>query len=249
MDKETKGAESSLPESECTQVQGDASANTSTVTEEKPKEKKRLKLFGVEVVYIYLFGIWVAHVGWLVENLVKLVNHGYIDDKFHFLPFISPYALIAFAFHIALRDPDDLVLFGKRIFKVQTTKTKIWSNILSFLLICLFVFLGELAVGNLWEIFFNVRLWDYHSWPLNVTRYTSIVSTFGFGAGAYLIFRFIYKPMMKLIRTKVNFKVAKIITLTLGIAIIIDTSVLMFTLAFYNDVPHYWHIQVFIPGE
>ncbi len=256
MEKETQDAESIMPlaqsldgadEQISVPLAEGSGAEAPSDALALPREKKRFTILGVEFVYLYLFGIGIAHLGWLIENIVKLINHGYIDDKFHMLPFISPYALIAFAYHIALGDPDDLVLFGKRIFKVQTAKTKVWSNIISFLLICLFVFLGELAVGNLWEIFFGVRLWDYHSWPLNVTRYTSVVSTVGFGAGAYLIFRFVYKPVLKLIREKVSFRVAKIITLTLGVAIVVDTSILMFTLAICGDVPHYWHVQVFVP--
>ena len=232
-------------------IQDEAASETSLtqtqVAEEKPKEKKRFTMFGVEVVYLYFFGIIVAHWGWLIENAVRLANQGYIEDKFHLLPFISPYSLIVFGFHLALRDPDDVVIFGKKIFKTKTVKTMILSNIISFLLISTFVFLGELAIGNLWGECFGIGLWDYSSWPLNVTRYTSIVSTFGFGGGAYLIFRFIYRPMLNFIRRKVNFKVAKVVTLTLGMAIIVDTCILMGHIMITGEVVHYWHWQIYIP--
>ena len=217
------------------------------VAEPATEEKKRFKIMGVEVVYLYFFGMIIAFVGWFAENMTRLVNHGYIDSRFHILPFISPYSLIIFAFHIALHDPDELVLFGKRIFKEVNKKTKILSNVISYFAICSFVFLGELAVGNLWDILFDVKLWDYSSWPLNVTQFTSVVSTFGFGTGAYLIFKFIYKPALNFFRTKFNFKVAKIITLTLGMLIIVDTCVMMVRIGMSPDgrLPQYWKLVFF----
>lgn len=221
--------------------------NTEKDTAKNSDEPKRFKIMGVELVYLYIFGIIIAFVGWAAENMVRLINHGYIDSRFHLLPFISPYALIVFAFHIALRDPDELVLFGKKIFKEKTKKTVIYSNIISYFAICAFVFLGELAVGNFWELTVGVKLWDYHAWPLNVTQYTSVVSTFGFGTGAYLIFRFIYKPFLNFIRTKMNYKVAKFITLTLGMLIIIDTCIMMVRLGMSTDgrLEQYWKLVFF----
>ena len=157
------------------------------------RPKKRLTIFGVEIVYLYLFGIAVAHLGWIVENVFKLIVSGWCDSRFHFLPFISPYASLPLAFHIALGSPDDVRLFGWKIFKKRTRKTVILSNILSYFLMSLFVFLGELAVGNLWDALFGVSLWNYKNLPLNVTQYTSIFTTLGFGLFAYIIFKFIYK--------------------------------------------------------
>ena len=81
-------------------------------------EKKRLTLFGVEVVYLYLLGIFLAGLGWIAENVVQLITHGIISSKFHILPFISAYALIVFAVQIFLGDPDDIAIFGKHIFKL-----------------------------------------------------------------------------------------------------------------------------------
>lgn len=218
-----------------------------TVEKSEVKEKKRFKILGVELVYLYFFGIIIAFVGWVAENTVRLINHGYIDSRFHMLPFISPYALIVFAFHIVLGDPDSVTFFGKKVFKEKTKKTVILSNIISYFAICATVFLGELAVGTLWEALFGLWLWDYSSWPLNVTRYTSVVSTFGFGTGAYLIFKFIYKPFLNLIRNKLNFKVAKFVTLTLGILIIIDTVILVIKLGIYDSPPKYWKLVFFNP--
>lgn len=205
-------------------------------------EKKRWKIFGVEFVYLYLFGIFVAFLGWAGENSVRAINLGIIDSRFHMLPFISPYALIGPAIHIVMGDPDNLTIFGKQIFKERSVKSRVLSNLLCYVLLCMGVFLGELAVGNLWDILFGVQLWSYNGWPLTLTQYTSIVTTIGFGTAAYVVLRFLYKPMMKLIRTRVPFRVAKWICCTLGIVIVLDTVWMMLQMALWGEAPIYWQI-------
>ena len=202
--------------------------------------EKRFTIWGVEVVYLYLFGIGVAFLGWIVENVFKFVVSGWFDSRFHFLPFISPYAVLPLAFHIALGSPDEIRLFGFKIFKKRTTKTVILSNVMCYLLMSLFVFLGELAVGNLWKILFDVELWNYSNLPWNVTQYTSIFTTLGFGLFAYIIFKFIYKPTLAFIRKKVSYKVAKWICLTLGVAIVLDTLRMIISMAIIGEAPNFW---------
>lgn len=213
-----------------------------TQLETNSMQKKRWKIFGVEFVYLYLFGIFVAFLGWAGENAIRAINLGIIDSRFHLLPFISPYALIGPAIHIVMGDPDDLTFFGKRVFKERSVKTCVLSNLLCYVILCMGVFLGELAVGNLWDVLFGVQLWNYNGWPLTLTQYTSIVTTVGFGTVAYVILRFVYKPMMKLIRTKVPFRVAKWICLTLGIVIVLDTVWMLLQMALFGDAPIYWTV-------
>ena len=204
------------------------------------QDKKKLVVCGIEFVYLYLFGIIVAFIGWVAENFAKLVTTGIIDSRFHLLPFISPYALIPLAFHLLLKDPDDIEVFGKKIFK---EKNKLMSNIVSFIAICSLVFLGELVVGNLWEIISGVELWNYSNMPCSVTQYAGLIPTLGYGGGAYLIFKFIYVPFLKFIREKVNFDVAKLITSTLGVIIVLDTLFMMFQIIEFNVAPVYWTIK------
>ena len=203
-------------------------------------EDKRLKIMGVEFVYLVLFGIVVAFAGWIGENAFKLAVSGKFDSRFHVLPFISPYILIPFAFHIALGKADDLRLFGKKIFREQTKKSIILSNIFSFLIICTFVFLGEFAVGNAWEYLFGVKLWNYNKLPLHLTQYTSIVSTLGFGTAVYLIFKFLYSPVLNLLRKRVSYKGAKWICLILGTLIFIDFVRLMLCMIILGEAPNLW---------
>ena len=86
--------------------------------EAEVKPRKRLTVLGVEFVYLYLFGIIFAALGWIAENAAKIATTGTFDCRFHLLPFISPYALVPFALHIAFgRPPTTLPFSAKRFLK------------------------------------------------------------------------------------------------------------------------------------
>ncbi len=208
--------------------------------EAEVKPCKRLTVLGVEFVYLYMFGIIFAALGWIAENAAKIATTGTFDCRFHLLPFISPYALVPFALHIALGDPDDLAFFGKKIFKKQR---KILSNLICLGLIMAFVFLGELAIGNMWEAVCGVKLWNYSNLPFQVTQYAGLIPTVGYGGGAYLIFRFVYKPLLKALR-KIKFSAAKIICCTLGVAIVLDTAFMCLHNVLFNAPPMYWSVKL-----
>ncbi|MBQ9781581.1 MAG: hypothetical protein IJW26_00175 [Clostridia bacterium] len=212
-------------------------------SEKNKNLKKPLSIFGVEFIYLALLGIFVAFLGWVVENAVKLIVNGAIDSRFHFLPFISPYGLIVFAFHIALNSADNLVIFGKRIFKTNSKKTKFLSNFITLFIIYFFVFFGELCVGNLWGEIFGVELWNYSALPLQVTQYAGLIPTLGYGTGAYLLFKFIYTPALKFVRRKIKFSTAKKIVVTLGSAIVLDTLFLIFQIIFLGNARLLWQIK------
>jgi uncharacterized membrane protein len=211
---------------------------------QEKRGKKRFTILGVEFVYLYLFGIGVAFVGWIAENTVKIVSQGIFDCRFHILPFISPYALVPFAFHVLLGDPDSIAYFGKKVFRKESTKTKIASNAICFTAICSAVFLGELAVGSLWEAAFDAQLWDYSELPLQVNRYAGLIPSLGYGGGAYLIFKFIYKPLMKRIRNRVGFGCAKAICASIGVLIVLDTLAMMIQIIVFHQPPMYWRVHL-----
>lgn len=225
-------------ETNCVAVDSETAGNTAGT------EKKRLTVMGVEFVYLYLFGICVAAVGWIAENTVKIIMQGYFDCRFHLLPFISPYALIPFAFQVLLGDPDNLAVFGHRVFKNDSLKNKILSNILCAVLICGAVFLGEFAIGTMWEKLSGVQLWNYSNLPLQINQYAGLIPALGYGGGAYLIFRFIYKPLLGLMRRKVSFGVAKTICCTLGVAIVLDTFAMAVQIIAFGQPPMYWQVHL-----
>ena len=206
--------------------------------------KKRRTFMGVEIVYLYFIGIGFALFGWIVENCYRIATKGIIDCRFHLLPFIGTYALIPFVYQLLLGDLDNIAPFGCRAFRTNTLKNKIISNLMCLTLICSAVFLGEFVFGHLWERLFDVRLWNYTSQPYHVTRYTGLVSTIGFGVGAYLIFRFAYKPLMGFVRAKVNFNAARVVCLSLGVLIALDTALTKIQMALLHHAPMYWLVHL-----
>ena len=205
--------------------------------------KKPFTIFGVDLVYLCVLGIATAFLGWLAENAVKMISSGTFDCRFHLLPFISPYALIVFAVHIAFGNPDKIAPFGRQIFHKDNLTSKICSNILVLTIIYFFVFFGELIVGNLWEILFGVKLWNYSSSPLRVTQYAGLLPTLGYGTGAYLLFRFVYTPALNYLRKNMKHKTALILSCTLGVLIVVDTLIMILVTAITRQAPMYWSIR------
>lgn len=225
-------------------VKSDTDAAVSLESSRKTSEKKRLCVFGVEFVYLYLLGMIFAFIGWIAENVSKIIIGGVFDSRFHLLPFIGIYTIIPFSFHIALGNPDSITVFGKKIFKEESKKNKILSNIITYFSICAAVFLGELVVGNAWDALFGVKLWNYNNLPLHLTRYTSVVSTFGFGTGAFLLFKFMCIPLLNVFRKKVKYNTAKWIVMTLGTLIFLDMMRMIISSAILGAAPNFWRIEI-----
>ncbi len=218
--------------------------NASNITvSPKKHDKRRLTVFNVEVVYLILFGGIVAIFGWITENLIRLVKAGFIDSRFHVLPMIPAYGLIVFAFHIILRDANDVHIFRKRLFNKKSNANKFASNMISYIIIALAVFLGELIVGNLWYALFGVMLWDYSALPLNVTRFTSIVSTLLFATIAFLFFKFAFTKFLRLLIANVSFNVAKSLSVIFVTLAILDTLAMIIHVAVTGSAPLYWLVK------
>ena len=189
-------------------------------------------------------GIGMAMVGWIAENIAMIIFFGVIDSRFHILPFISPYALIIPAFYLAIGDPDDFTFFGLKLFKERSLRNTVLSNIVTIVFIFAAVFFGELATGSALEALFGVELWDYSAQPFAL-KYAGLIPMLGYGLMAYGILKLIYKPVLDLMQKKMNYKLAKVITLTLGVAIVLDTTFLLIYMGVTGVKPEYWMIRLF----
>ena len=188
--------------------------------------------------------IGIAFFGWVIENLLRSIAVGVIDCRYHLLPFISPYGLAAFAVYLAIGDPSDVAVFGKKLFKRKTKASVIWSNVFCFLFPCLFIFFGEMLVGHVWEWCFGVELWDYNQQPLHITQYTGVLPAVGGGAACYLVITFLFYPVLHFLQRKMPKKLAVILCLTLGVAIILDTAFISVHSVLFGHAPMYWTITL-----
>ncbi len=200
--------------------------------------------FKEDVPFLCVMGIAVACLGWVIENVLRMIAVGVLDCRYHLLPFISPYGITVFAVYFLIGEPDDIAFFGRKLFKVKTKKSVVISNILCFLFPCLFIFLGELFVGHVWEWCFGVELWDYNTQPLHITQYTGVLPAVGGGAACYLIIRFAFYPFLRLLKKNLSKKVAVWIACTLGVAILLDTAFISVHSLLFGDAPMYWTVKL-----
>lgn len=207
-------------------------------------EDKNTFKFVKDLPYLGILGIIFAFLGWIVENVARLVTLGIIDSRFHFLPFISPYGLVVFALYLLIGNADEISIFGHKLFKEKNKKTIVFSNIITFITICLFVFLGELIVGNLWDVLFDVKLWNYTDQPLHVTRYAGLITSLMYGGGVYLLHKFVMYPLLNFFRNKINYKNAAIFSIICGSIIVIDTLIMMITSMFFGGPFIYWSFKL-----
>ncbi len=209
---------------------------------EEARHAARPMFFGAEAAYLFFLGIITSMVGWIAENLVRLVSLGILDSRTHVLPFIPVYGMVVFALQIVFGDPDDMSPFGHKLFREKTAKTMVLSNVICVLTACLAVFLGELVVGNAWELISGVSLWDYSTLPLSVTQYAGLIPSLGYGIGAYLLYRFVLRPLLKLLQRKANYRAIVIVNCVLGCLMFADDIAMILQVLILQEAPVYWQI-------
>lgn len=208
-------------------------------------EKPRFTLCGIEPAYLLLMSIVFAFIGWVGENAAIFVNRGEIDCRFHFLPFIPVYGLVPIAIHLLFGNTNDLSPFGRKLFKKRGKGTVVLSNVLALVIIFAAVFLGELAVGNLWEALTGVSLWNYAEQPFHVTKYAGLIPMLGYGGAAYLLSKLIIEPGLPFLKKKVPYRVALIIVCVLGGLLLLDDAIMCVYLFVFREKPVWWLIKLF----
>ena len=208
------------------------------------KENSLKENFKQDFFYLGVMAIITSFLGWFIENLAKFCGGGNIDSRFHILPFISVYGLIVFAVYLLIGNPNDITMFGKHLFKEKSKKKTIFSNITTILLIYFAVFFGELIVGNLWNLLFGVKLWNYSHHLTHVTQFTSLRSTFSFGTLAFVLVKYIYYPSLNYLKAHMSYKTAKLITCIVYPLIIVDSLVMYLSIIFFHKAPVYWHLKL-----
>lgn len=212
--------------------------------EEKTENKRqKLTFFGIPVASITLVAIVFSNIGWIVENVFRIFIEGTIDARFYILPFISAYGIIPFAFHAILRAPSDIKFFGKDLPLKDGKRKKIVKNVIAFIMMVLFVYIAELAVGNLWDKLFGVQLWDYSMYPLSFTRYTSLPTSLGLGMGGFVLYKTVYKWLLNLF-CKAPYNVITVLSVVLGALIILDTVNMILYMAVMKEAPMLWSIDL-----
>ena len=142
--------------------------------------------------------VFASFIGYVVENLFKLVMNGYVDNRYMFLPFLLGYGLFIAAIGILIGTPNNLFPLSRR----QPKLKKPVAYLFYFLLTALLVSAGELALGYAVEAIGGFNYWDYSKLPLNFTKYTSLPTSVGFGAIITAFMGFVYEPAIRFFEKK-----------------------------------------------
>ncbi len=125
-----------------------------------------------------LIVVIVSFLGFCVENIWLAATKGYMDNRNMRLPFLLGYGLAVLAIYAMFGLPQQPRLFGY----VLPVESKTLRILCYYLICCLCVAVGEIALGTFVEKTCGSIWWDYSRLPLHITRYTSIPTTLAFGA-------------------------------------------------------------------
>lgn len=162
--------------------------------------------------------VFASFIGYVVENLFKLVMNGYVDNRYMFLPFLLGYGLFIAAIGILIGTPNNLFPLSKR----QPKLKKPVAYLFYFLLTALLVSAGELALGYAVEAIGGFNYWDYSKLPLNFTKYTSLPTSVGFGAIITAFMGFIYEPAIRFFEKKKGSRAWRTLSIVVISLLVID---------------------------
>ena len=221
-------------------IKGRGKAERKKEATSEPKEAKRI--FGTRVSSLLIICYIAAFCGWLVENLFRLISNGIFDSRHQLLPFLAAYGFGIFVLFFVFGTPTEMRIFKKRILP----KPRKWCHALLLLIyyvsVYVLIFFGEMGCGLLFEKVFGIRAWNYENIPTHVTRYTSLITTFGFTTGITLLMHFIFRPALRFFES-IPQKVSFYIALILGILIAADWCVMIGSAVVYGHFPDYWSIR------
>lgn len=216
------------------------------VQNEDIEEKKKIPasertLFGVRVSTLLFIACCGALIGFLSENIQRLIVYHTIDSRHQLLPFLAAYGFGIFVLFFVFGIPTQMRLFGLKILKKDSAKNKILRVAIYFAVVFGTVLVGEMSVGLLFEALFGIKAWDLSQFPLAVTQYTSVTTSLMYAAALTLLMQFVFPLGVKLF-DKIPAKPALVISATLTALILADFLIMVITPVFTGNFPEYWQI-------
>lgn len=205
--------------------------------------KKNKQIFGVEITTLLIICYIGAFLGFLVENLFRLIRIGVFDDRHQLLPFLCAYGIGVFVLFVVFGTPTNMRFFKHKILPKDTKINKALRVLLYFVTLFVVILVGEMSVGLLFEKTLGIKAWNYLNIPLHITRYTSIPTTTAFTLGIIILMECVFPVEVKTIN-KINSKIRFYIALILGVLILIDYFVLIITGITTGSFPNYWSISI-----
>lgn len=158
-----------------------------------------------------------AMLGWVVENIFMAITCGCIDNRSMYFPFLLGYGVGIVAIYLVLGTPKQLLLFGKPI-QVESRGKRILIYMMeAMVLVCI----GEIVIGTVVECVCGFEWWNYSSYPLHITKYTSIPTSFLFAILITVFMNFCFTPLLHFFE-RWNTTVLKVVAILLMVIMIGD---------------------------
>ena len=172
--------------------------------------------------------VFVSFLGFWLENCWLAISKGFINNRNMNLPFLLGYGLAIVFFYVFLGTPNSMRITER--FKISLSKRA--GFILYFILAFILVSVGELILGTFVERFFGFEYWNYTCLPLNITKYTSVPTSLGFGAAITLFMKYGFDAVMSYIKDMPE-TVVKIAGIALMVLLVADFFV-SFAIMYHN---------------
>ena len=177
---------------------------------------------------LFAMAALVSLLGFMVENMWMLTRSGFIDNRNMNLPFLLGYGIAVVGMYLMIGTPrKNHLLFY-------------------YILVFLFVSVGEIALGFLVEDFCGFYYWDYTNLPFHLTRYTSVLTSLGFSAIITSFMYFCYEPLMEFFHERMTPRTRRI-CITLFVVMLLDMMYSFHMMREIGDINRAWKITFHPP--
>lgn len=189
-----------------------------------------------------LIVIFVAFVGFCIENTFTAYSYGIISNKNMILPFLLGYGLTILGFNYFFGTPNEPLFFKRKL----SIKNKFLAFIYYFVIAFLCVCIGEIILGYFMEWTCGIVWWNYSELPLHVTKYTAVPTSSIFALLITIFMKWVFTPLLNLF-SKINPKISSFIAVFFMFLLIIDfihSGLYMFK---YSELLEIWKINLPYP--
>ncbi len=158
-----------------------------------------------------------AFLGFCVENVFMAITCGTIDNRSMYFPFLLGYGVGIVAIYLMMGTPKDLHIFGRRLF-LNNKITKIAVYMIEAMIL---VSVGEIIIGTIVENVCGFEWWNYSAYPLHITKYTSVPTSFLFALLITVFMNFCFDPIYDFF-DKWNGNVLKVVSVVLMVIMVGD---------------------------
>ena len=134
-----------------------------------------------------------------------------------YFPFLLGYGVGIVAIYLMLGTPKQLSFFGKTL----VIDSKVKRIVIYMIEAIVLVSVGEIIIGTVVENVCCFEWWNYSAYPLHITKYTSLPTSFLFATLITVFMNFCFDPIYRFFE-KWNITVLKIVSIVLMIIMIVD---------------------------